>query len=269
MIELKSFLDRILKGDIRKLQFFIMATILLIGVIFRDFSLQLSQVIFTMISAYATQTIFGHFFNKKSNLPSALITSMGLSLLLRSDTLWIHPLAAFIAISSKFIIQWNGKHLFNPAMLGVIVSIYIFKSSWISPGQWGHDLSLGLWILGFGYIISGRADRRDISLSFVFFYVFFLLFRKVYYGFTFEVFIHQLSSGSLFLFAFFMISDPRTTPNHIKGRWMHSFFVALLAYFWQYHLFRQSSLIWSLFLLSPLVPIWDKIWEDKLYVWNQ
>src|SRR5262245_22391807 len=49
------------------------------------------------------------------DLRSPLITGLSLSLLLRADAVWLHAVAAVIAIGSKFVVRLNGKHVFNPA----------------------------------------------------------------------------------------------------------------------------------------------------------
>lgn len=39
-----------------------------------------------------------------------------------------------------------------------------------------------------------------------------------YLGWNFEVLLHQLMTGSLLVFAFFMLSDPRSIPDGKNGR---------------------------------------------------
>ena len=98
---------------------------------------------------------------------SALITCFGVSLLLRSDTLWVHPLAAALAISSKFVLRVNGKHVFNPANLGVIAALVLLPGTWVSPGQWGNDVALAGWFVALGGLVTQRARRWDISWVFL------------------------------------------------------------------------------------------------------
>ena len=69
---------------------------------------------------------------------SAIVTCCGLSLLLRSDTLWVHPLAAALAMSSKFVLRVNGKHLYNPANLGVIAAITLLPGTVGFAGPMGQ-----------------------------------------------------------------------------------------------------------------------------------
>ena len=46
---------------------------------------------------------------------SALITSLSLTLLLRTEFVVLAIAAAAIAIGSKFLIRFRDKHIFNPA----------------------------------------------------------------------------------------------------------------------------------------------------------
>ena len=60
---------------------------------------------------------------------SALITSLSLSILLRANSLWFWLAAGFIAISAKILIRYRGKHLFNPACIGIVAVSVIAGSA--------------------------------------------------------------------------------------------------------------------------------------------
>jgi Na+-transporting NADH:ubiquinone oxidoreductase subunit NqrB len=67
---------------------------------------------------------------------SPLITSLGLTLLLRShDPRW-WALAGVAAIASKFLLRGRGKHLFHPACFAIVLLLQT-GAAWVSPGQWG------------------------------------------------------------------------------------------------------------------------------------
>jgi Na+-translocating ferredoxin:NAD+ oxidoreductase RnfD subunit len=83
-----------------------------------------------------------------------------------------------------------------------------------------------------------------------------------------QVILHRLGSGALLLFAFFMISDPMTIPNRRATRVCYGVAVALVAFAWQYLLFKPNALIWALFLCTPLVPLLDQLWPAPAYRWN-
>ena len=175
----------------------------------------------------------------------------------------MHPIAAAAAISSKSVFRFRGKHLFNPATFGVVFALIAMRGSWVSPGQWGQDLALAGWVVALGMLVTSRARRGDISWTFLAFYLGALALRVAYLGQRAAVWTHQLESGALLLFAFFMISDPMTGPNDRRGRFAHAALVAAIAYAWQFRLYGFNGLIWALFIAAPAVPLWDAIWPAR------
>jgi Na+-transporting NADH:ubiquinone oxidoreductase subunit NqrB len=246
-----------------------MGTLLGLGVFVRDFSIQGLQIFLTFITGVSTHFLITQYL--KINIPyfSTLITCLGLSLLLRADSIWVHPLIVFLAISSKFFIRINQKHIFNPAMFGVILAINLLPGTWVSPGQWGYEISIGLWLIVFGFIVAGRAKISEISFAFLGFYFSFLLYRILKFEYSFEVFLHQIQNGAFILFTFFMITDPKTIPNHKMGRIVHAGCVAFIAYNWSFSFFKTNSFIWALFLCSPLVIFWDFLFRAEHYKWAE
>jgi hypothetical protein len=69
------------------------------------------------------------------------------------------------------------------------------------------------------------------------------------------------------LFSFFMISDPRTTPDSRAGRLVFAALVAAGAAFVPFVLYRTNGLLWSLALLSPLVPLIDRLLPGRRHAW--
>ncbi len=258
-----------LPRDARVYQILFLATLLGIGVLARDFSLKPAQMALTFAAGLATQALFVRALGLKNvGYLSVIITCFGLSILLRADTLWAHPLAAFIAISAKFVIRVNGKHLFNPANLGVIAGLTLIPGAWISPGQWGNDLLYAAWFVALGSVVTNRARRMDISGMFLACYVALLGARVLWLGQSPAIFWHQLHSGALLLFTFFMISDPMTIPNHARGRLVYAALVAVGAFLWQFYLFKPNALVWALFLLTPAVLVLDRLWPAPCPTWR-
>src|SRR5262245_35962499 len=107
--------------DARLFQIAFLATLLTVGVLVRDFALLPAQMALAFAAGIATQKLWIRALGiRHRGILSAVITCFGLSILLRADSLWVHPLAAALAISAKFIVRVHGKHLYNPANLGVI-----------------------------------------------------------------------------------------------------------------------------------------------------
>ena len=255
--------------DPRILQIAFLGSLLAAGAYLRDFSLRPIQIALTFAAALGSQRLLDRLTRRPApTLRSATITALGLTLLLRADSLWALPAAAAFAIASKFTLHVRGKHLFNPANFGVGVALLILPGTWISPGQWGSDVALAGWLIVLGATVASRARRSDISWLFLGFYLGALAARVAWLGQRWAVWTHQLSSGALLLFAFFMISDPMTTPNHSKGRAAHAALVAAIAYEWGFGLFRTNAVLWALFVASPMVAVWDVIWPAPKFDWT-
>jgi enediyne biosynthesis protein E5 len=83
--------------------------------------------------------------------------------------------------------------------------------------------------------------------------------RSLYLGEPLAIPLHRLESGALLLFAFFMISDPKTTPDSRVGRVLFAALVAFGGWYVQFRLFRTNGLLWSLAACSMAVPLLDRI----------
>jgi len=255
--------------DPRVYQILFLGSLLLIGAVLCDFSLRLEQVTLTFAAGLAMQIACARALKLKSvGVLSAVITCLGLSILLRADSAWAHPLAACIAIGAKFVVRVNGKHLFNPANLGVVAGLVLLPGAWVSSGQWGSDLVYAAWFVALGSIVTNRARRMDISWFFLACYLGLITCRVVYLEQSLAVFLHQLQNGALLLFAFFMISDPMTNPNRRRVRFAYAAIVAVIAFFWQFYLFKPNGLIWALFTASPLVPLFDWVMPGDRFQWK-
>ena len=255
--------------DARVYQILFLAALLTFGVLVRDFTLHPVQMVLAFAAGLATQAMWLAWLNLESKgYLSAFITCFGLSILLRADSVWVHPLAACLAISAKFVIRWHGKHLYNPANLGVIAATTLLPGAWISPGQWGNALAAAAWFVALGGLVTERARRGDIAWAFLCAWLGVVALRVAWLGQSWSVWWHQLGSGALLLFAFFMISDPMTIPNDRRARVLYAWVVVAIAYAWQYVLFRPNALVWALFLATPLVPWLDHRFPAPGFTWR-
>jgi Na+-transporting NADH:ubiquinone oxidoreductase subunit NqrB len=259
--------------DARLFQVLFLATLLSIGVLLRDFSLKPEQMALTFCAGIATQLFWVRMLKlERVGVLSALITCFGLSILLRSDSYWVHPLTAMLAISAKFVVRVGDKHVYNPANLGVILATTLLPGAWVSPGQWGNDLAYALWFVALGGLVVQRARRIDISWMFLIAFLALCAARLVWLDVPlargFNLWSHQTQSGALLLFAFFMISDPMTIPNRTSTRLFYAVLVACGAFLWQFYLYRPNGLIWALFLATPIVPLLDRLFPGAKHQWR-
>jgi Na+-transporting NADH:ubiquinone oxidoreductase subunit NqrB len=255
--------------DARVYQIVFLASLLGFGVLARDFTLAPAQMALAFASGLATQAVWLHArrLRHKGHL-SALVTCFGLSILLRADSLWVHPLAACLAISAKFLLRLDGRHLYNPANLGVIAATTLLPGAWVSPGQWGNALAAAVWFVALGGVVTDRARRGDIAWTFLGAWLGLTALRVAWLGQSWSVWLHQLGNGGLLLFAFFMISDPMTTPTDRRARIAYAAGVAALAYAWQFLLYRPNAPIWALFLATPLVPLINRLRPGEAFAWR-
>jgi enediyne biosynthesis protein E5 len=262
-------LRAIVPRDPRILQIAFLGSLLLAGAGLRDFSLRPAQIALTFAAALGAQRLFDRVTRKSaSSVLSATITALSLTLLLRADNLWAQPAAAALAIASKFLLRVRGRQLFNPANFGVGAALLTLPGAWVSPGQWGNDVALAGWLVVLGATVTSRARRAYISWMFLGFYLGALAARVAWLGQRWAVWTHQLGSGALLLFAFFMISDPMTTPSHPRGRAAHAALVAAIAYAWGFGLFRTNAVLWALFVATPMVAVWDALWPAPKFDWT-
>jgi hypothetical protein len=255
--------------DPRLYQIASLGTLLTYGLLWLHFDVSIPQIILTLAAALLTQYACTRLHKLPAFDPlSAVVSALGLCIFLRTNDLPIAALAAVVAIASKFVIRWKKKHVFNPTNLALIIVI-VSGLGWISPGQWGQVAWLGFLIACMGSLVVTRAARADVTLAFLGFYVGLLIARALWLGDPLTIPLHQIESGTLLIFSFFMITDPKTTPNARSGRILFAFLVALTALSVQFVLFRPNGPLWGLILCSPLVPLIDRMSPGLRYDWSR
>lgn len=267
--------------DARWLQIAFLLSFLLVGIWARDFALRPGQVLWAVAGAVLTQAAWQWGLALPTRTQwggylSALVTSLGLSILVRAQTDWVHPLLAVLAISSKYLIRMGPasckSHVLNPANLAAFLAWACVPGAWLSPAQWGSDNLLALWFVALGALVTRSIQRWDVSLAFLLAWAGLLGGRLLLLGYAWNpgaaMWVQQVSSGAVLLFAFFMVSDPMTTPQHSRARMAYAVLVAALAFVWQYLLYRPHGLIVVLFLCSWTVPLWNRAWPRPRFNWT-
>ena len=257
------------KLDPRLYQIGTLAGLLLYGMLMLGFDISAARVILLLGTALATQLICTGIWKLPAFDPkSAAISGLSLCLLLRTHSAPLAAAAAVAAVASKFLLRWNGKHLFNPTNFGIVAMMLATGDVWVSPAQWGNTAFFGFLLACAGGLIVNRAARSDVAFAFIAAYVSLLVGRSLWLGEPLAIPIHRLESGSLLIFTFFMISDPKTTPNSRAGRVLFGALVALGAWFVQFRLFHTNGALWSLAFFALLVPAIDLILPGERYAWN-
>ena len=139
---------------------------------------------------------------------------------------------------------------------------------WVSPGQWGTAASFAFLMACAGMVVVMRAARSDVTLAFIACYSALVIRRSLYLGEPLTIPLHRLESGAFLLFSFFMISDPKTTPDSRAARILFAALVAATGWYIQFRLFRTNGLLWSLAACSLLVPAIDRLLPGRRYRWE-
>lgn len=267
------------RSDARHYQVFFLSIFLLYGITFLQWDIEPAIAVAAFAGCLITQSLFiAAGMSNLQGVKSALISSLSLCLMLRTNEPAVMLLAATLSISGKFLLRWwhpsfgksggGWKHIFNPTNFGIIVTILISGNAWISPGQWGSHgfLLFGIGLLGLFVLL--KVKRLDIAITFfIVFYLLSFMRNVMVLGWSADVFFHQFTSGTLLLFTFFMITDPVSTPSHHLARVCWAALVALLAFYLSAYEFVNGAPVWALFFLSPLTLLFDKLFLHSKFSW--
>lgn len=255
------------KLDVRILLAGLLAGYLLAGIGWLGFARTPLQVMLTVGTAVAADWIANGLLRKRGwAFPwSGLITGLGLSLLLNFGSHpWLPIWPAVLAIASKYIFTVRGKHIYNPGLFGLIAGMVLTGGS-LSPApayQWGGSGMMVFPLLGLAVIlIAPKIKRAPLLIAFLGFYGLQLALRAwvMRHHLPPEMLVMgTLASPPFFLFTFYMLTDPATSPNSAKGQVALAFVVTLvdlLLHFKQ----SYSTLFPALFLVQTAVYFWKGV----------
>lgn len=193
----------------------------ILGMTILGFNRSYSQVLLTISTGILLHIFYDVIFNKKFYFPlSAVTTSLGLCILINYGHSMLYPFVPiFFAISSKFFFNFKGRHTFNPAMMGVALSLFL-ASEFISSApayQWNGAGSMAIVIVMSALLFfMPKINRGWLVGSFLFVFTLQIILRSIlirhYLPFN-TLFFGTITSPAFFLFTFFMITDPMTSPN--------------------------------------------------------
>lgn len=290
---------RSLIADARHFQIITLGSLLTLLVLFSDFVPDIGTIALTMGTAIWAQILAVHLINERTSLRAAgeaiqktteldcrvagaprndtipldlrspFITSLSLCLLFRAGEIWFFPLAALIAIGSKFLIRYDGKHVFNPANIAIVSLLLLFPNHvWVSPGQWGANALIAFALICFSFLVLYRVDKRDVVLFFIGCFAALTFGRALWLGDPLVIPWHTLQNGSLLVFTFFMMSDPKTTPNHVVGRFLFALCIAVIGFIMTTQLQIREGLFYALAMVCMVTPIIDRYWPARQFEWT-
>jgi len=252
------------EGDPRPAVAAILLTYVVLGITVLGFNRSPAQVLVAVAAAAALDMGLHRVLRRGPPLfpMSAVITGLSLSILIN----YAHGLAyalvpVFLAIGSKYVFTFRGKHLYNPALFGVAASL-LLADGMVSDSpayQWGGTYAVVAFVVTLGLLLFVlRVRRGTLIVSFLVFYFAALALRAwiTRWHMPFETwFMGALSSPAFFLFTFFMITDPQTSPDSRRGQLLMAF--GIVAVDFLLHLkFALSTHFFAAFACATLRLAW-------------
>jgi len=165
----------------------------------------------SLISAIGTDTFITYLKTKKlilaeSSIVSGLIIGYVLS---SSQAWWIIALASIFAISSKHLIRFKARHIFNPAGFGTMAAVFLLGAS----TEW-KGANLWYIVIPFGIYFVFKIKKQEIVVSY--FIASFVLFGA-------QALIQNTQILNIlgylnYFFIFIMLIEPMTTPMTYYGK---------------------------------------------------
>ncbi len=254
--------------DPRYYQLLVQTGLLTWGILFLQIHVPATHVAAAIIAALGTQVAFTHYLKLPANLLSSMNSSLSIILLLHAANEYWIALASVIAISSKFLLRYRNRHIFNPSNFGIVSVLMITPSAWAAPGQWGQALWITLLLAGCGLVLLMGVSRMLTSLSFLLVFSGLTFIRAAWLGDPLSIPAHQLQNGAVLIFAFFMLSDPMTTPNTPWGRLIFGSWVAILSGLLHYAFYIPNAFLYALAFSMPIVFILNHYYQGQRYHWQ-
>lgn len=158
-------------------------------------------------------------YRKLPNLASSYITGISVGILVRSPDFWPYALCSAIAISSKYVVRWRGRHLWNPSNFAISAMLLLVPEYVATLSvQWGNTVwpMLIVWLLG--ALIVYRVKRFHITATYVICFIVFSFVRTLFTHHSFLAEVAPITGPMYQLFIFFMITDPKTTVKTRRGQ---------------------------------------------------
>ena len=201
---------------------------------------------------------------------SPYISGISLSLLLKPahGLLWPFALGGFLAIASKYVLRYRGRHLWNPTNFSICVLLVTAAPVLTKlTHEWGNNAVANLVIWSVGLIVIHRARLLHVTLSYVVAYFAFSALRAGISSETrFWTEIGPITGPMYQLFVFFMITDPPTVVRSFRGRIFVAVLIAAVEHSIRFGLdhdvtwlqsFAVAPALFALCFVGPIAKSWD------------
>ena len=163
----------------------------------------------------------------------AILTGLIVAMVLSPREPWyVGAVTSAIGVAAKYVFRTRRANVFNPAALGLVVTFYIFDTGQSWWGAVTESVPVGVASLFVtGTFIAERVSKLPLVVSFL--GVYFSLFTAAAYltdpGRVAEIFRAPDLQAVLY-FAFFILSDPPTSPAPHRPQLICGVVVAVAAF---------------------------------------
>ncbi len=236
----------------------VITSLQVLGQVAFDFNLSIAQILVSLVTCAVLEVTIA--FRRQRVLlwpASALLTGNGVAFVLRVPGTehgdwwsmhgwWLFAGTAAVALLSKYVIRFRGRHVFNPSNFGLVLCFLLFgpeladplpfwwgpMSGWMAlalaiivTGGLAILLRLGLLAIAIGFWVAFAAGMGVLALSGH------EMTARWHLGpmTGFELWRILVFSPEVLVFLFFMITDPKTIPAGRSARRAYAVGVGLLA----------------------------------------
>jgi Na+-translocating ferredoxin:NAD+ oxidoreductase RnfD subunit len=238
--------------DKRYLAPILVTLVLLIGQVTFGFLESWSRTILAITMAMAIELGLARVFTGRwPHLASAYITGISVGMLIRSPAFWPYALCSAISITSKYVLRFGDRHIWNPSNFGVVAMLVLAADAVAGLSiQWGNTLLPMAVVWAFGGVILHSLGRLHITLVYVVSFVGFALLRAAMTGHPWLSEVAPITGPMYQLYIFFMITDPKTTVRSFRGQCLVAFLVAAVEAVFRYFEFIHAP-YYALFAVGP------------------
>jgi Na+-translocating ferredoxin:NAD+ oxidoreductase RnfD subunit len=162
----------------------------------------------------------------------AILTAMLVAMVLSPhERWWVPAIATAIGVLAKYVVRVGKANVFNPAALGLVATFYVYDTA---QNWWGAmpDVPLGLVVLfGIGLFITQRVNKGPVVIAFLAtYYVLFTVTAFVASPLHVAEIYRAPDLQMALFFAFFMVSDPPTSPPKDRDQVVYGVIVGLMSF---------------------------------------
>jgi Na+-translocating ferredoxin:NAD+ oxidoreductase RnfD subunit len=242
-------------NDPRTILFTFLTAYTIYALITPSFSRSWQEIALTMSTCIIVDYFFLRFYKRVNIFPtSGMICSYGIFLMCDSPHIWIYSLLAFLAIFIKHFITYNNKHIFNPNNVALVIGILLLDDKMtIVGGTWGGSTVLAIIIMILGGFLIFKANRVHVVLAFLITFIFLAIIRSQLMKTPLLWTMLPLTGPSFFLFTFYMITDPKTSPNNSYEQIFFGTILAIIDSLFRYNKNKYAPFL-SLFIVTGCYP---------------